>query len=139
MIREKFDISAPRSREGDRRLDFFCLGDRYQTAFVVETKRPGKLVGQDEFDQIRNYVLYLRTVLQQGSTISDYNRATVRGLLIADRIRPGEELHAKAGQDAGIFDIRTWGNLLRGAEAMHKEFLDVITMRAPAGDPRIPE
>ena len=139
MIREKFDISAPRSREGDRRLDFFCLGDRYQTAFVVETKRPGKLVGQDEFDQIRNYVLYLRTALQQESTISDYNRATVRGLLIADRIRPGEELHAKAGQDAGIFDIRTWGNLLRAAEAMHKEFLDVITTRAPAGDPRMRE
>ncbi len=61
----------------------------------------------------------------------------MKGLLIADRIRQGDEGHGKAGQDAGLFDIRAWGNLLTTAEAMHKEFLDVVKMRAPSDDPRM--
>lgn len=139
IIREQFAEPSSRAREGARRLDFFCLGDSYQTAHVVEAKRPGELVGRQEFDQLRDYVLFLRAALQQGSTNSEYSRATVKGLLIADRIRPGDEMHATTMQRAGVFDLRTWGNLLSAAEAMHKEFLDVITMRAPAGDPRMRE
>ena len=63
----------------------------------------------------------------------------MKGLLIADRVRPGDERHAKHGQDAGTFDVRTWDNLLTTAATMHKEFLDVVKMRAPSGDPRMEE
>lgn len=136
IICDKFQISPSGDREGARRLDFFCLGD-LQTAHVVEVKHPGSLVGRKEFDQIRDYVLFLKKELQQGSTNSEYNRAVVKGLLIADRIRPGDEGHASMGQEAGIFDIRTWDNLLKTAESMHKEFLDAVTKRAPHDDPRI--
>ncbi len=137
MICEKFEISGPKSKEGARRLDFFCLGDRYQTAHVIETKRPGDLVGQKECDQIRDYVLFLRRKLQEEATDSEHRRSTVKGLLIADRIRPGDEGYAKVGQDAAIFDVRTWRNLLATTESMHKEFLDAVTKRAPHDDPRI--
>jgi hypothetical protein len=137
LIREEFGIRPSGENEGNRRLDFFCLGDCYQTAHVVEAKRPGELVGRKEFDQIRDYVLFLRRKLQDESTDSDHKRAVVKGLLIADRIRPGDERHGMTGQDAGVFDIRTWGNLLTTAEAMHREFLDVVKMRAPAEDPRM--
>ncbi len=136
MICDKFQISPSGDREGARRLDFFCLGD-LQTAHVVEVKRPGSLVGREEFDQIRDYVLFLKKELQQGATNSEYNRAVVKGLLIADRIRPGDEGHASMGQEAGIFDIRKWDNLLKTAESMHREFLDAVTKRAPHDDPRI--
>ena len=61
----------------------------------------------------------------------------MKGLLIADRIRPGDEGHVKMGQDSEIFDVRTWDNLLTTAESMHKEFLDAVTKRAPSDDPRI--
>jgi hypothetical protein len=61
----------------------------------------------------------------------------VKGLLIADRVRQGDEGHGKTCQDAGVFDIRTWGNLLATTEAMHKEFLDVVKMRASSDDPRM--
>jgi len=137
LIRDKFKIKPSGKDEGARRLDFFCLGDRYQTVHVVEAKRPGHLVGRKEFDQLRDYVLFLRRKLQEESTDPDHKRALVKGLLIADRVRPGDEGHGKTGQDAGVFDIRTWGNLLTTAEAMHKEFLDVVKMRAPSDDPRM--
>ena len=139
MICDEFNISAPKSEEGRRRLDFFCLGDRFQTAYVVETKRPNDLVGRDEFRQLEDYVHFLRERLQGGATDNTYKRAVVKGLLIADPIRRGDEGHAKAGQEAGTFDIRTWDNLLTTAESMHKEFLDAVTQRAPQDDPRIVE
>jgi len=137
LIADKFKLKKSETKEGDRRLDFFCLGDRYQVAHVVEAKRPGALVGRAEFDQLRDYVLYLRTRLQQESTDPEHKRAVVKGLLIADRIRPGDEAHGKANQDAGIFDIRKWSNLLTSTEAMHEEFLKVVRLRAPPDDPRL--
>jgi len=139
LLCNELKVKIAKDDEGKRRLDFFCLGDCLQTAYVVEAKRPGDLVGRKEFDQVRDYVLFLRKKLQKGSTDSAHNRAVVKGLLIADRVREGDEGHGKAGQDAGIFDVRTWGNLLTTAEAMHKEFLDVVRMRVPAGDPRMEE
>ena len=138
MICKECNISAPKSKEGRRRLDFFCLGD-LQTAYIVETKHPGDLVGRDEFRQLEDYVHFLRERLQGGATDNAYKRAVVKGLLIADRIRRGDEGHANAMQKAGTFDIRTWNNLLTTAESMHKEFLDAVTQRAPQDDPRIVE
>lgn len=137
LLAEEFAVAKQKSTEGSRRLDFFCLGDRYQTAHVVEAKRPGDLVGRREFDQLRDYVLYLRKKLQEESTVPEHKRSVVRGLLVADRVRPGDEGHAKSHQDAGTFDIRTWDNLLMTTETMHKEFLDVVKGRAPADDPRM--
>lgn len=143
LINAKFGVGKNKdkgkNKEGARRLDYFCLGDRYQVAHVVEVKRPGTLVGRKEFDQLRDYVLYLKTGLQKSSTTPDYKRAVIRGLLIADRVRPEDDEHAKAHQDAGTFDVRTWGNLLTTTEAMHKEFLEVVKGRAPADDPRMKE
>ncbi len=137
LLADKFSVAKAKSKEGSRRLDFFCLGDRYQTAHVVEAKRPGDLVGRKEFDQLRDYVLYLRKKLQEESTDPENKRSVVRGLLVADRIRAGDEGHARSHQDAGTFDIRTWSNLLTTTETMHKEFLDVVKGRAPADDPRM--
>lgn len=139
LLADKFSVAKAKSKEGSRRLDFFCLGDTYQTAHVVETKRPGDLVGRKEFDQLRDYVLYLRNKLQEESTDPEHKRSVVRGLLVADRIRAGDEGHARSHQDADTFDIRTWSNLLTTTETMHREFLDVVKGRAPADDPRMEE
>lgn len=139
LIADGFRVSKGRVRgtEGARRLDFFCLGDRYQTAHVVEAKRPGALVGRQEFDQLRDYVAFLRRKLQEESTDPAHCRSTVRGLLIYGRIRPGDEEHAKIYQSSGVFDLRAWDNLLSTTETMHREFLDVVKGRAPADDPRM--
>jgi hypothetical protein len=137
LIVEEFQMGKSGAVEGSRRLDFFCLGDSYQTAHVVEAKRPGDLVGREELDQLRDYVAFLQRKLQEESTDPAHRRATVRGLLIYGRIRPGDEQHAKIHEKSGVFDLRTWDNLLSTAEAMHKDFLDVVKLRAPADDPRM--
>ena len=137
LIVDKFKLSKSGTKDGSRRLDFLCLGDRYKTVHVVETKRPGDLVGRKEFDQIRDYVLFLRQKLQDEVTAEDHKRTTIRGLLIADRIRPDDQTHAQTHQLSGVFDIRPWGNLLLAAETMHQEFLNVVKGRAPADDPRM--
>jgi hypothetical protein len=137
LICDKFKLARPGTEEGSRRLDFFCLGDRYKTTHVVEAKRPGGLVGRKEFDQLRDYVLFLRRRLQDEVTDPEHKRTLVRGLLIADRVRQDDEGHARTYQEAGVFDIRSWNNLLTAAETMHKEFLDTVKLRAPADDPRM--
>jgi hypothetical protein len=137
LVCDEFGIDRSSDKEGARRLDFFCLGDRYQTAHVVEAKRPGALTGREEFDQLRDYVLFLRRRLQEEATNADHRRGLVKGLLLADRIRPGDESHGRMMQDAGVFDIRSWSNLLAATETMHKEFLDIVKLRAPADDPRM--
>jgi len=137
LIYEEFEIEATGEDEGARRVDFFCLGDCLQTAYVVETKRPDDLIGRKEFADLQDYVLFLKRKLQEESTDPAHRRAVVRGLMIADRIRRGDEGHGDVGQAAGLFDIRTWGNLLATAETMHKEFLDVVKLRGPKDDPRM--
>ena len=136
LIAEKFCIETSGDNEGKRRLDFFCLGDKYKTAYVVETKRPGSIVGRKEFDQLRDYVLFLQEKLIRDAD-EEHKRITVHGLLIADHIRPGDEMHAQYGQGSGTFDIRAWNNLLTATETLHEEFLNVVRARAPADDPRM--
>ena len=136
IISEHFEIEISGDDEGRRRLDFFCLGDGYKTTYIVETKRPGDLVGREEFDQLRDYVLFLQEKLQSEADEAN-RRTTVEGLLIADRIREGDKGHAISHQRAGTFDIRSWNNLLTSAETLHREFFDVVKERAPADDPRM--
>ncbi len=136
LISKSFDIEKSGSDEGRRRLDFFCLGDKHKTAYVVEVKRPGKSIGRDELDQLRDYVLFLRGQLQENAD-AENRRTTIQGLLIADNIRKEDHQLAKESQKAGFFDIRTWDNLLISTEILHEEFLQVVKERAPANDPRI--
>ena len=134
ILREKCEVPSSKNKEGARRPDFFCLGDN-STAHVVETKRPGYKAGREEFRQLENYVGFLRNQLQEGTTNAAHGRAFVKGLLIADSIRLGEEQFI----NTGILDVRTWDDLLRNARRMHQEFFDVVKKRAPAEDPRIVE
>ena len=128
VICKHFGLLKSKTKDGRKRLDFFCLGDRHQTAYVVELKGPDDLIGRKEMDQLRDYVLFLRKHLPG---------YTIKGLLICDRVSPDDDSHAKIMQDSGVADIRNWGNLLFVAEQMHEEFLAVVKDRAPADDPRL--
>ena len=136
IIKDQFEIEKSGEDTGRRRLDFFCLGDKHMTAYVVETKRPGKSVGREEFDQIEDLVLFLREKLQDEADVEN-RRTTVRGLLIADKIKKKDRALAEARLGAGVFDMRTWGNLLISTKTLHEEFLNVVKERAPSDDPRM--
>ncbi|MCB0833544.1 MAG: ATP-binding protein, partial [Bacteroidetes bacterium] len=111
LIVEKFKLIKSSTADGARRLDFFCIGDRHKTAYVIEAKRPGALVGRKEFDQLRDYVLFLRQKLDNEVTDEAHKRINIKGLLIADRIRLDDQTHAQTHQQSGVFDIRPWTNL----------------------------
>ena len=136
IIKDQFEIEKSGEDTGRRRLDFFCLGDKHMTAYVVETKRPGKSVGREEFDQIEDLVLFLREKLQDEADVEN-RRTTVRGLLIADKIKKKDRALAEARLGAGVFDMRTWDNLLISTKTLHEEFLNVVKERAPSDDPRM--
>ncbi len=138
ILAKQFDnTKQTKEAEGRKRPDYFCLGDRYQTAHVVEVKRPGSSVGRQGLDQLRDYVHFLRDRLQDSSTADAYRRRTVNGLLIADNVRSSDQQIATLYQSNGVFDIRTWRNLLDTTKALHAEYLEVVTKRAPQDDPRI--
>lgn len=139
IIANKFGGHPTGTPEGRKRPDYFCLGDRYQTAHVVELKRPGKQVGREELDQLRDYVNALRDRLQDDSTVAQYQRKTVSGLLVADGVRPDAKRIANTYQSDGLFDIRTWDNLLDTTEMLYADYFEAVTMRAPQDDPRIVE
>ena len=137
LIRKRFRIPSSGKTEGRQRVDFFCLADS-QAAYVVEVKRPGYKVGRKEFDKLRDYVLFLRNQQKQ-STGNEYNRAVVKGILIAGGVREGEQEHLEEATSRGTFTFRTWNNLLMTAKELHKEFLKVVKARAPSDDPRMNE
>jgi len=139
LLFREFGVAKSGSKEGAKRLDFFCLGDKYQVAHVVEAKRPGVTVGRDELRQLEDYVLFLRRRLVGSSTALDHQRSVVKGLLIATKIRDEDLGHAQVCQESGVMDIREWNNLLSTAEVMHEELLSITKGRAPADDPRIAE
>ena len=136
-IQDECDLPSSGEKAGKKRFDFFCLGDGYKIAYVVETKRPNELVGREEFDTLRDYVAFLRKKLQNESTNEKYKRISVKGVLIADRVRKEDEEHRKMTIDGKILEMRTWENLLATAEAMHDRFFDVVTRRASPNDPRM--
>jgi hypothetical protein len=139
FIEEKFKLKKTKTGDGKKRFDFFCLGDKYKVAHVVELKRPQDTVGKKEMDQLRDYVLFLRDKLQDSSTDEKYRRVEIKGLLVCSKIRQGDEQHRKNHQASGVMDIRLWDNLLTISEQLHAEFLEVVKSRAPQDDPRVTE
>lgn len=125
--------AAAADMEGGSRLDFFCIGDSLRKV-VVEVKRPGVRIGRDEIRRLEDYVDYLRRWAQ--GTNEPIRTAQIEGVLIySDIAEDALEMIDRLRQH-GIY-IRTWEDLLYQAESLHREFLDVVKMRAPRDDPRI--
>ncbi|MEE9965098.1 MAG: ATP-binding protein [Propionicimonas sp.] len=134
VLRDTFHSEV---NEGDqRRLDFLCLGDS-GTAIVVEVKRPGEKSGLKELRQLRGYVNTLRDRNDRAGRVPTL-RSRIDGVLIHSGIKdePGINSEMRDMIDAG-YRIEPWDHLLEAAERLHRDYLDVITERAPQDDPRI--
>ena len=134
VLRDTFhsDVS-----EGDqRRLDFLCMGDG-GTAIVVEVKRPGHKIGLKELSQLRGYVNTLRDRNDKAGNYST-QRFKIIGVMIHSGLKdePGINSEIQDMKDSG-YRISPWDHLLEAAEHLHRDYLDVITERAPQNDPRI--
>jgi Histidine kinase-, DNA gyrase B-, and HSP90-like ATPase len=118
---------------GNRRLDIFCLADS-MLKVVVETKRPGLVVGAEEIQQTMGYVFFLRKEL--GKSNAPGSQVLVEGFLIASDIRQDDLSWKENAEKAGIY-VRTWGDLWRQAEILYGDYLSLVKSKAPADDPRM--
>lgn len=124
----------PKSKDGKRRLDFFCLADSSRI-IVVEVKRPGENIGKKELRQVIDYVDFLKKN-EKGTSDKERPGRIVQGYLIAGGINDDALPERERAHNDGVF-MRTWDSLLKTAKEAHKQFFDVVKRRAPAGDPRI--
>jgi len=128
LIVDHFGLDPQADPDSDKRVDFFCIGQRGRF-LVIEVKRPSKTLGEKEITQAMNYVSYLREhapTSGQGRTPNHYE-----GVLVGQDISPdaGVRWRNMAAQ-AGV-TVSTWTELLEIAERVHREFLDTIKQAAP--------
>ena len=135
---DKFGM--PRSKDASGRTipDYFCIGDT-RTVQIIELKRPGETAGIKEMDQIRDYVFYVRERGEKEATAGSLKKEITEGLLICGCPADGTKHHIEALRKTQIV-VWTWDYLLRTAETLHRDFLEVIKNRAKEkspDDPRI--
>ena len=135
---EEFGMPKSKDKGGRTIPDYFCLGDS-RTVQVIELKRPGDTAGTEEMDKIRDYVFYVRDRAKKEASAGRLKKEIVEGLLICGKVADGTEEHIEMLRTKGI-KVWEWHYLLRTAETLHREFLDVVKDRARVkspDDPRI--
>jgi len=139
VLVEEFKIERIYSKDGQQRLDFFCLGDERYVAHVVEIKRPGDQVGKRELDKLNSYVYFLKNRLIEKRLDQEIKRTSVTGLLICEDVRDQDRLYAQDMQKMGALRVWRFEDLLEATLAMHRDYLRTVKGRAPSNDPRIQE
>jgi hypothetical protein len=139
VLADQFNLSKSKSRDGQQRLDFFCLGDGSNVAHVVEVKRPGDNVGKDELDKLNKYVYFLKNKLIEGPIDQEKKRMVVSGLLVCEDIRAQDRIYTQDLQKAGMLRVWRFEDLLDTTLKMHRDYLQVVKERASLSDPRIQE
>jgi RecB family endonuclease NucS len=135
VLEKHFNKPKTVKKRGGKRLDFLCIGDSAH-AVVVEVKRLGLKVGRDELRQLEDYLLYLNR-WNNDTNGGASHRSRITGVLIYSRMDAEAADLADRLRQTGDVQIVSWGGLLETAQRLHREYLDLVKSRAPAGDPRI--
>jgi RecB family endonuclease NucS len=128
LIIEHFKLDPNADPESDKRIDFFCIGQRGHF-LVVEVKRPSKVLGEKEITQAMNYVGYLR----QHAPTSGQSRTPnhYEGVLVGSHVSPDAGVRWREMAAQNGVTVRTWTELLEVAERVHRDFLETIKQQAP--------
>ena len=120
-------LVEPPDKSGKKRVDL-ALGSG-EHLLVVEFMRPGKKADIDHLNRCREYVFSIAVKLETQSAIR-YKKVT--GLVVADKLDSTAAMtkHIKSLQNDQIFTF-SWNTLLNQAEAKWREYLDIISERAP--------
>lgn len=117
LLREEFkDDSLP---VVDRRLDFLCHNFVGQL-FIIELKRPSKILSSDELEQAMEYVDFIQKHL------GNENINKVSCYLIGKKLSDSSIVQRKADsyRRSGDVIVRTYDELLSAAMKYHSEFID---------------
>lgn len=118
LLRERFpDNDLP---EENRRIDFICTGFN-DTIHVVELKRPFHRIGKKDLDQLRDYVVFVESIL--GTDPEGYR--SVAGYLVCGDIQDSPEVRSIMGKwETTRMYVRKYEQLLSRANQIHQEFID---------------
>lgn len=118
MLKENFkDESLP--DDSDKRIDFLChhFGDSF---FIIELKRPGKVISNKELDQALSYVSFIRSRLGNEYGKSIYCYIIGKKLADTDEVK----LKADAYKSNGTVYFKPYEELLATALRYHEEFIE---------------
>ena len=117
LLRERFDDS--KLPDVDRRLDFLCHNFVGQL-FIIELKRPSKVLSSDELEQAMEYVDFIQKHL------GNENINRVSCYLIGKKLSDSSivQRKAKSYRESGDVIIRTYDELLSAAMKYHSEFIE---------------
>lgn len=117
LLRERFDDS--KLPDVDRRLDFLCHNFVGQL-FIIELKRPSKVLSSDELEQAMEYVDFIQKHL------GNENINKVSCYLIGKKLSDSSivQRKAKSYRKSGDVIIRTYDELLSAAMKYHSEFIE---------------
>lgn len=109
--------------EKDRRIDFLCVRES-DNLVVVEIKRPNKKASRNELDQIEDYVLFLRGLVEP-TTDPEWGIKNVVGyLLCGGLVNDSTVIQKQKMLENSQIYVRQYGDLLNMVTNLHQEFLD---------------
>lgn len=122
LLREEFP-EPPELEEGDRRIDFLCVGESANLV-VVEIKRPGHKASVKDLNQIEEQVSFVRDRISR-STDPERRYQTATGYLLCGNLVDNFRVREKRKNlaDARIH-VRLYSDLLETAQRVHKEFIN---------------
>ena len=117
MLKDHYDDSS--LPEEDRRLDFLCHNFVDQV-FIIELKRPSKVLSMKELEQAFEYVDFIQNRMgnEYGCKVSCY--------LIGNKLADSSKVRRKADmyRNEGVVIVRTYEELLNAAKSYHSEFIE---------------
>ena len=116
---KKHYIESEEIPENDRRLDFLCQ-DFAETFFIIELKRPGKVITDKELLQALDYASFIRS--QLGNTYGHKSVCYVIGNRLS-KDDSTKELAESLASSSKVY-LKTYSELLTSASNYHKEFIE---------------
>lgn len=116
-------------KDKEKRPDFVMLhiGRRVE---IVEIKRPGHSLEDDEFSKLQGYIESIQKFMAKNPNFQ-LDFPEVHSTLVCDdlRLNPVPRRAYKSLVDDGLLEKKTWEELLRDTKKVHEAFLKVLRYR----------
>lgn len=121
LLREHFpEEDIP---EDDRRIDFLCVSEGHHLV-TVEIKRPASRISDKELDQVQDYVLFMRDLIERTTDPSMRHNEVTGYLLCGTTVNTGTVLQKTKSLERDHIYVRRYSDLLGMVRASHREFLE---------------
>lgn len=121
LLKERFPDE--RLEWKDRRIDFMAIGVG-DTVHVVELKRPQYRVRSRDFEQLSQYVGFIKNLM--GNDPKRINRSVAGYLVVGSRSNDPGVMEMTRTYEKSRYYIRTYEDLVSSAKRLHKHFEDKL-------------